>query len=437
MRSGFSPLAELSIECELEQGDIDALVFQIDQAKGVSQLELPYISSAESYLVQEYKITPLLFGKIAQLKLKMVQQRSALVPEDTSLFTVSHVPVYDSAETNNFRNISKQLGGGLQATKTKGTYHIKEKYWDVTFLLSLAEAQDLDQQLSARRGIYPFEWSADQDPQNKRQWICSEWEIEYFAKDLHVFSGQFLQNQAPISTIIAPPLNCDIFYDSVKALLPLNTTAGFTEIKYNLATFGITATINSQELDPFGNPGVAQFNGTQAFRLPSAILDLSGYFSIELWFKPTNMSPPPDPFSGGVSSTFLELRPDSQNSLPFNCYFFPDGKIGVGWVNFIPNSFSAVGKVIPNSWNYLNISRATDFELFLNGESLITIPNVTQNLSSNAADWYIGGFKPSPPYAFSGLIGYMSDLRVSTGIIRNGLIVPTVKFPSVQCVLPE
>lgn len=212
-RTGFSPLAEISIECELDQGDANSLVFEIEQAAGINQLELPYISSAEKYLVQEYKVTPLLFNKIAKLELKMVQQRSTLLPENPRLITVLHVPLYDSTETGSFRNISKQLSGGVVATKARGTHHSKERYWDVKFFLTLAEVQALDQQLAEKRGVYSFRWSPNQDPDSKEQWFCAEWEIEYFATDLHIFNGVFLHDNGTetepsieIITVSADPL---------------------------------------------------------------------------------------------------------------------------------------------------------------------------------------------------------------------------------------
>lgn len=435
MRSGFSPLAEISIACELDQANIDTLVFEIEQAKGVSPLELPYISSSESYLVQEYKVIPIVFGDSATLELKMVQQRKSLIPENLEPLTITHVPLDDSSQSSNFRIITKQLAGGVQASKSRGTFNSKEQYWSVRFLLSLAEAQAIDQQLVGKRGIHPFKWSPNQDPQGKERWFCADWELEYFANDLHIFSGQFLRDEFLEKTIVVqPPIECDPLFGTVGALLPLRTN--FTEVAHNLATFGITAIINPLVLDPFGNTGVAQFDGTQAFRLPSTTLNISGDFSIEMWFKPTGFLVSGGSQPGSYSSTILELRPDSQGQVPFNCYFIPNGSINIGWINNISNISSSTSKVILNSWNYLNISRqGTTFRVFVNGELVITINSVSVNTAFNN-DWYIGGFKPSPPFDFKGLVGYMSNFRFSQ-IYRDGSVIPIKPFPTIGCAMQE
>jgi hypothetical protein len=436
MRSGFSPLAEISIVCELDQGDIDALVSEIEQAKGVSPLELPYISSSESYLVQEYKIIPIVFGESATLELKMVQQRKSLIPENLTPLTISHVPLDGSSQSNNFRLITKQLAGGLQASKLHGTFHSKGQYWTVKFLLTLAEAQAIDQQLVGKRGVHPFKWSADQDPQSKEQWFCAEWEIEYFATDLHIFSGQFLKDEVSEKPTVVLPTTCDPLFSLVAALLPLKNN--FAEVAHSLATYSISATINPLELDPFGNAGVAQFNGDQGFKLASSSLSLTGDFSIEMWFKPTGFLVSGGLQPGLLSSTILELRVDSQNATPFVCYFDGQGAIGVGWVNGISNTFSSPNKVLINSYNYLNISRqGTIFSLHLNGELIFVILNTASNLSSDLTDWYIGGFKPSPPFDFKGLVGFMSNLRVTIGTVRDGAIIPTEAFAKIDCALPN
>jgi phage-related protein len=636
LRSGHAPLAEITVELEiLEQAEIDALIAQLEAARGIDFFELPYLSAGEHFLVQEYKTAPLLQGVYSSLSLTMIQQRSGVVPEDSSLFRCPHVPLYDSGRTSAFRNIAQQFKGGYQATKAKGDKST-EQYWDVVFHLSPAEAEVLDGQLVARRGIYSFNWSPIGDQLNEDTWLCAEWQIEYFVYGLYIFSGKFLKtgtavvatptinctqltyqnpddnkgvfyfigssylnsgwvlpttkgvkllcdnlltsdafgnyplnqvtnlvdrsstppfwangatpngwvaidlglntdlqlgsyylkarsdtsntmprswrlqgtndvsswdvngvtsanwvdidaqsNNAALTgqsssvnintdtgryryfrlqqtgvnsdfgsyahsinyfvlgeielygnlcypgTTIAPE-PCDPFWNNVLALLPLKNN--FNEIRHNLSTFNLLPSITT-DLDPFGNPGVAKFDGNQGFNLASSTLELSGDFTIETWFKPTSILVSSGSQPGYYYSTILELRVDSQYPQPFNVYFNDTLAIGVGWVNNIPNTFSNPGKVLMNSDNYLNVSRqGTNFRLFLNGEILITIPNVSGNLSSNLVDWYIGGFKPSPPFGFKGLVGFMSNLRVSS-IYRDGSIVPTTKFPTIGCSL--
>jgi hypothetical protein len=163
LRSGYSPLAEISVQCDNhDQAVIDGLVAQLEAARGVDYLELPYLSNGEHYLVQEYKVIPVLVGEIATLELNMVQQRFAgsnasltvLVPEATGLIRVPHIPLYESAQTNSFRNFAQQFNNGYQATKAIGSVRTAERIWDVTFYLTHQEALLLDLQLVQRRGLY-------------------------------------------------------------------------------------------------------------------------------------------------------------------------------------------------------------------------------------------------------------------------------------------
>jgi hypothetical protein len=170
----------------------DRAIHHYQKYRGVDYLELPYLSNGERYLVQEYKLIPLLYEQLTTLELTMVQQRQALVPEDAAVIRVPHVPIYESFNTVNFRNYSHQYNGGHQATKAVGSWRSAERVWDVTFHLSAIEAALLDSQLVARRGIYPFLWNPLNDDQLLDGWLCAEWQIEYFATDLHIFSGKFL-----------------------------------------------------------------------------------------------------------------------------------------------------------------------------------------------------------------------------------------------------
>lgn len=195
LRSSHAPLAEISVEIEiLEQAEIDALIAQIKTVHGADYVEMPYVTNGEHYLVQEYKTAPLLYGVYSSLSLTMVQQRSVLVPEDNSLFRCPHIALYDSNETISFRNIAQQFGNGYQAVKAKGEKSL-ERYWDVVFHLNSSEAQLLDRQLTAKRGIYPFQWSPTNDLASEETWLCSEWQIEYLSYELYIFSGKFLATE--------------------------------------------------------------------------------------------------------------------------------------------------------------------------------------------------------------------------------------------------
>jgi phage-related protein len=443
LRNSFSPLATISIDGELSQSELESLVSQIETARGVTEVKLPWVSSKENYLIQAYKIVPIVLGYISKIEFTMVQKRSGLVFVDTSFYEIKYPVIYDSSfQDVYFRNFQKQFGSGIQFTEKKGSRDTKTEVWSVAFQLTLAQSIEIDNKLTGRRGIHPFKWHHLNQATDTDSWTCGEWSIEYFARDLMIFTGQFVYDGRPVKDnvmISEPPINCDALYDSVAALLPLNIQSGFQDIARNHYTFGISATINSTELDPFGMPGVAAFNGTQAFRIDASYdLRLNGIFSIELYIKPTTLSPPPDPYLGGISSTFLEFRNDSQNSQPMNFYFLPNGSIGAGWLSpSSPNTISAPGKILVNEWNYINISRDINntFTIDVNEEKVIEQINLSGNLASNIIDWYIGGFKPSPPFGFSGLIGFMAWLRFTIGAVRDGLNKPTRNFANDKCLV--
>lgn len=229
-------------------------------------------------------------------------------------------------------------------------------------------------------------------------------------------------------------INCDNLFQNVLAILPLKN--GLQEIKYNLPTYNNFAlpTVNITELDPFGDPGVIEFNGNQAFRLASNSLNLLGDFSIEFWVKPTNFLPSTGLVPGFLSATILELRQDSQNNAPFNLFLEPSRTVNVEKLtNGTPLISSTINSFNMNSWNYMNISRQNgNFTVHVNSVLVISSNNVFGNLSSNIVDWYIGNFKPSPPFGFKGLVGFMSNFRVSN-VVRNGTIIPNKPFPSISC----
>jgi phage-related protein len=240
LRSGYSPLAEISVQCDNhDQAVIDGLVAQLEAARGVDYLELPYLSNGEHYLVQEYKVTPVLVGEIATLELNMVQQRSVLIPEATGLIRVPHIPLYESAQTNSFRNFAQQFNNGYQATKAIGQARTAERIWDVTFYLTHQEALLLDLQLVQRRGIYPFYWSLDGSSTGTDSWLCAEWQVEYFATDFYIFTGKFLYDGRSIESEAEICYGFDPNYQVALQGLPssLGINNVFTVIEPNTRTF--------------------------------------------------------------------------------------------------------------------------------------------------------------------------------------------------------
>jgi hypothetical protein len=442
LRSSLSPLAQIEIDGELDQAELDILVAEIEAARGVGKVQLPWISSIERYTIQTYKIIPIVLGRISRIEFSMVQVRDGLIEAKKDFLEIKYPAIYDSSFKDvYFRNQQKQFDGGIQATKEMGSRPTKKDIWNVTFHLTLTQANSLDKKFVELRGIHPFKWHPTNLGTDTDSWTCGEWTIEYYSRDIIVVNAQFISDGRPVidnSLVTVEPVNCDALFQFVPALFPLNSNYQFRDATENQHyTFGITATINSQELDPYGIPGVAKFNGQQAFRIDASYdLRLNEVFSIELYIKPTTLSPPPDPFQGGISSTFLEFRNDSQNSQPMNFYFLPNGSIGAGWLNpSSPNTISAPGKILVNEWNYINISRDINntFTVNVNGEKVIEKINLSGSLASNFIDWYIGGFKPSPPFAFSGLVGFMTDLRFTIGAVRDGLSKPVKRFAVDKC----
>jgi phage-related protein len=431
LRSSHAPLAEVTVELEiLEQAEIDALIAQLEAARGIDFFELPYLSAGEHFLVQEYKTAPLLQGVYSSLSLTMIQQRSGVVPEDSSLFRCPHVPLYDSGRTSTFRNIAQQFKGGYQATKAKGDKST-EQYWDVVFHLSPAEAEVLDGQLVARRGIYSFNWSPIGDQLNEDTWLCAEWQIEYFVYGLYIFSGKFLfTGKSSATRPVALP--CDPLFSSVLALMPMKNST--LEVKNNLNVFGVTATINNTKLDPFNNAGVLEFNGNQSFKIASSTLNLATDLAIEMWFYPTGFIVSSGLQPGYYNSTLIGARVDSQNSTPFDLYFLDDLSMGLAWVDGFSTSSSGTNKVKLNQWNYVCLAKqGSVLTLKLNAETIITRNGVGgQAFGSNGTDWIIGNWRPSPPFDFKGLVGFMAGFRVSN-VYRDGSIVPIRAFEQTVC----
>lgn len=190
-RTSFAPLAEVSVVIDnMAQGDLDSLVSQIATATGVEALQMPYLSG-EDYLVQAVKVRPIVYGVNGSIELTMIEQRKVSVPENRSLVLVTHSPIEGSFKEESSRVWSLQYAGGIQKTKRKSNTKKSETVWDVIFHLSQAQALLLDQQLTAKRGIYPFDWSPGGEA-NKAAWLCSEWQFEYHCANLVIFNGKLL-----------------------------------------------------------------------------------------------------------------------------------------------------------------------------------------------------------------------------------------------------
>jgi phage-related protein len=409
LRSSHAPLAEVSVEIDiLEQSKIDTLIAQIETARGEGFLELPYLSSGERYLVQEYKSAPLLHGVYSNLSLTMIQQRLGIVPEDDSLFRCPQVPLYESAETNSFRNFAQQFNGGFQATKAKGA-RSKEQYWDVVFHLSPAEAALLDQQLVARRGIYPFNWSPIGDQLSNETWLCSEWQIEYFVYGLYIFSAKFLRQE--FSAVVIPPQQfCDPYWNNVLALLPLKTSV--IEVKNGLAITNNTTTVDSTSLDPFGNPGVLNIDHNQGFCLASPS-GLPGDYKIELWFIPLGGLNPEN--TGGDGRRLGMILVDTSSPLAyqnFNLYYKNNGAVE-GGINSTTAFYLNPGTVTIGSWNYVKLTRKNNnVKLQINNRIVYTTSS-SGDAFAPGSNWSFGRWPGGNAYSFDSGVGKYSNIRVS------------------------
>jgi hypothetical protein len=216
-----------------------------------------------------------------------------------------------------------------------------------------------------------------------------------------------------------PLLLADPQFASVQALLPLKTNV--FGVVNNLHAFDTTATIASAPLDPFGNPGVLVFSGSDRLKLPAATLTKIGDQTIELWFKPLVF----------VETNLIDCRSLSTDTSEHAIGLETNGASGIRWPNPNQGYLSTVANlVLLNQWNYLNVSINTSinqFSYWLNG-NLVKFTN-GDRLSRSTTDWYFGGFRPAVGYSYGSFNGYMSNIRISS-IWRDGSVVPTAPFPT-------
>jgi hypothetical protein len=196
-RTSFAPLAKVSVVVdELGQNDLDALAAQLITAASSESVQMPYIST-ENYLVQSFKIRPIIYQINGSIEFTMVEQRKSSVAEDRRLVTIPYSPMEGSFKEEAFRVWSLQYESGLQKTKKKSQVKVSETIWDVTFWLNDAQATELDQQLIKKRGIYPFVWVPKGTPTNNDTWLCPKWSIEFAYANFRIFRAQLLYDGRP------------------------------------------------------------------------------------------------------------------------------------------------------------------------------------------------------------------------------------------------
>jgi hypothetical protein len=198
-RNSSAPLAEITIDFDaLEQTQWDILRSQLDIARGVLPVQIPYVGNTRNFLVLEYTDTPVLVANVHRIAFAAIEQRSGLTESLTDTPVVPHAAVDGSRRTTTYKANRQQYQSGFQSSIAAGNVRTSITNWDVVFHLNRLEADTLDTTLMALRGVFPFYWqqmgldsltgSMSNDPS---RWLCDQWQIEYQATDFCIFTASF------------------------------------------------------------------------------------------------------------------------------------------------------------------------------------------------------------------------------------------------------
>jgi phage-related protein len=216
-RNGTSPLAQISITCDvLTEADWQILKGELDAAKGVTPVQIPFVGGTRQFLVQEYQQKPLLYGEYTEVNFTAIEQRDRLIPLPTEIPIVIYPAWYDSNSTTTFKTRRSQFNGGYQSAQAQGETRPSIDTWNVVFHLSFAAATALDLTLAELRGIFPFYWQPEGNlpdpltglppalvnPNIYLQWVCDQWQVEYNSTDFCIFTGKFSTYSDDINFLI-------------------------------------------------------------------------------------------------------------------------------------------------------------------------------------------------------------------------------------------
>jgi phage-related protein len=191
-RNSSAPLAEITIDFDaLEQTQWDILRSQLDIARGVLPVQIPYVGNTRNFLVLEYTDTPVLYPDLAAVTMTAVEQRNTLLNFPTVVPTIKHPCWYDSNQTTTYKVNRQQYQSGFQSSIASGNVRTSITNWDVVFHLNRLEADTLDTTLMALRGVFPFYWQSLGSDIDTTRWLCDEWQTQYQAADFCIFTARF------------------------------------------------------------------------------------------------------------------------------------------------------------------------------------------------------------------------------------------------------
>jgi hypothetical protein len=218
-------------------------------------------------------------------------------------------------------------------------------------------------------------------------------------------------------------------YTNTVLLLKGDGTNGSTTILDSSKVAGspktVTAVGNAQistAQSKFGGSSIA-FDGTGDYLTldgSAAFLFGTGDFTIEAWFRPSNLT--------GLK-IIIDARPPGTSGVASHWVIATDGAT----MNYaVAGSSYAGGALSLNTWHFLALSRASgSTRAFLDGVQIGSTITDTTNYLIGASRPIIGADGNSP--IALNFTGYMDDIRITKGIARYtaNFTPPTAPFPDI------
>jgi hypothetical protein len=218
-------------------------------------------------------------------------------------------------------------------------------------------------------------------------------------------------------------------YTNTVLLLKGDGTNGSTTILDSSKVAGspktVTAVGNAQistAQSKFGGSSIA-FDGTGDYLTldgSAAFLFGTGDFTIEAWFRPSNLT--------GLK-IIVDARPQGTSGVASHWVIATDGAT----INYaVAGSSYAGGALSLNTWHFLALSRASgSTRAFLDGVQIGSTITDTTNYLIGASRPIIGADGNSPTAL--NFTGYIDDLRITKGVARYtaNFTPPTTPFPDI------